>query len=108
MYLPILDRILCRDISTIKQFDELGNIIPEQFQVPSFEAEVLAVGTGVYIGGVILDMPIKVGDVVKYSAYACDFSISDNTTWKQGADFTIRVPDVVGVKAKEEVSEVVN
>jgi co-chaperonin GroES (HSP10) len=107
LYLPILDRILCRDISTIKQFDSAGNLIPEQFQVPSFEAEVLAVGSGVFIGGVTLEMPIKVGDVVKYSAYACDFSVSDNNQWVQGGDFTIRVPDVVGIK-KPESSEIVN
>jgi len=106
LFKPILDRVLCRDTSTYKTFDSAGLEIPEPLRVPSFEAEVLAVGDGVYMAGLKIPMPLAVGDIIKYNPYGADFQVDDQDSWTQGAQFMIRVADVRGIKQPEKTETV--
>jgi chaperonin GroES len=64
---PILDRVLVREIlleNKIGQFDR-----SEHYGRESDRGTVVAIGDGVAIGGVLLPIPVAVGDVVIMGEY---------------------------------------
>ena len=77
MIQPILDRILVEEIPVV----ETGLVTAsgfklersERYAAKPMQGKVLAVGTGVPVAGVLLDMPYQPGDVINCSEYGREY-----------------------------------
>jgi co-chaperonin GroES (HSP10) len=61
---PAFDRVLIKVLPK----ENTGTIVsPDAFDEPSLYGEVIAVGSGVYMGGSVYPIPFQVGDIVRYT-----------------------------------------
>lgn len=78
---PVLDRILVEEIPVEDNRIHLPGQMEihrsERFLKKSDLGRVLAVGDGVPMGGILMPMPYKVGDVVKCSEYGRKYILLD-------------------------------
>ncbi len=66
---PIGDRIVLKQLEA-ETATASGIVLPTQSKEKPQEAEVIAIGNGVNVDGIKIDMDIKTGDKVIYSKYA--------------------------------------
>ena len=107
---PLLDRIIVREIpiedfwdNNTFQLPGKGEVGESHFKERSDRGVVMAVGDGVPIGGVILLMPVKVGDVVFFDDLAFDadrvyLNPADRLRYDLPRYAQIRVGDLQGVQ----------
>lgn len=102
---PLLDRIIVREIPIAEYYEQ-----PEGFEVDLDNAHikertdrgvVVAVGDCVPLGGVILEMPVKVGDVVFFDEFCLCDPVYLNPAHRNRTDlpkyWQMRVQDLKGV-----------
>ena len=96
---PLYDRIVVKRIENEETLQG-GMYIPDSAKKKPQEGEVVAVGDGIPMGGVLVPMPVAVGDVVDYSEYGVE------QVWEHPRDrfdntkptyYRVRVADVYGV-----------
>lgn len=93
---PILDRVLIRRVED-EQKSKLG--LPEKYRQQTNKGLVLEVGDGVYIGGAVLPMPVKPGDIVLFGEYNAErFEKDGEELW------LVRVQMIRGVERKKDVA----
>ncbi len=68
---PLSNRVLLKALEA-EQKTASGIILPESAQEKKQEAEVIAIGDGLFVDGKKQEMSVKVGDVVIYSKYSGD------------------------------------
>jgi co-chaperonin GroES (HSP10) len=107
---PLLDRIIVREIPLSEYWDKSTFKLPgkgefgeSKFNVRSDRGIVVAVGDCVPMGGVILPMPVKVGDTVFFDDLAFDADpVYLNPADKHRSDLPkygqMRVGDLKGVQ----------
>lgn len=102
---PLLDRIIVREIP-IEEIYQQGDVaIPldnSHVKIRSDRGEVVAVGDCVPMGGVVLPMPIAVGEVVFFDEYTLSDPVYLNPADKNRSDlpkyWLMRVADLKGVQ----------
>jgi co-chaperonin GroES (HSP10) len=104
---PLLDRIIVRErpIEEIYEGSDLELSLDDARRKDrSDRGFVVAVGDCVPIGGVILPMPVQVGDTVFFDEYALSDPVYLNPADKHKADlpkyWQMRVGDLKGVEVK--------
>jgi co-chaperonin GroES (HSP10) len=112
---PVLDKIFVEEIpvddSRIQTLGGLNLATSERFRAKPMTGKVLAVGDGVPMGGILMAMPYKVGDVVRCSEYGREYINLRNGRNGENAfekdevrTFLIRVADTQGEMVKSEPS----
>jgi co-chaperonin GroES (HSP10) len=104
-FTPVLDRILVREIRTEAQLKLVmrGGFkldLAQKDQRESFIGEVVGIGDGVPMGGVLVPMPFKLGDVVQYGRYGKEeiiLNAEDEFDSEAPDYFLIRVADTKGI-----------
>ena len=104
-FTPILDRVLVREIRTEAQARLVmkGGFKLDLAQVDARESnigEVVGIGDGVPMGGVLVPMPVKLGDVVQYGRYGKEeIILKDEDEFDSDAPdyFLIRCADLKGI-----------
>jgi co-chaperonin GroES (HSP10) len=111
---PVLDRIFVEEIPVRDRIVTLGGIIVgdqshSKLSKKSMTGKVLAVGDGVPMGGILMPMPYKVGDVVRCSEYGREYinletGQNGETSFQKDEvrTFLIRVADTHGVLGDDE------
>ncbi len=66
---PMGDRIVLKQLEAEKSTAS-GIVLPTQSKEKPQEAEVVAIGNGINVDGIKIDMDIKIGDKVIYSKYS--------------------------------------
>lgn len=66
---PLFDRVLVR-VSVPKEVLKGGILIPETAVEKPMEGEVIAVGTGQVVNGVLVPLDVKVGDIILFGKYS--------------------------------------
>jgi co-chaperonin GroES (HSP10) len=102
---PLLDRIIVREIPIEEIYQQSEVAIPldnTAIKDRSDRGEVVAVGDCVPIGGVILPMPVAVGDVVFFDEFCMCDPVFLNPADKRRSDlpkyWQLRVGDLKGVQ----------
>lgn len=75
---PLADRVVVKPIEQESK-TKSGIIIPDTAKEKSHIGEVLAVGTGKFDDGKLIEMTVKVGDKVLYKEYGGDDFKMDGT-----------------------------
>ncbi len=65
---PLGDRVLVKPVDASELTTKSGLLLPDSAQDKSNEAEVVAVGPGKQVDGVLVPLEVKVGDRVVYKA----------------------------------------
>ena len=100
---PLLDNVLVREIPG-RDYRKLvtGIETPEKYVEDSDRGEVVAAGDGVPMSGVLMPMPLKVGDVVQFDGFAKHERIYLDPADRHRADapkyYLFRVADIQGVR----------
>jgi chaperonin GroES len=68
---PLSDRVVVKPIETETK-TKSGLYIPDTAKEKSHQGEVIAVGSGKYDDGKLVEMTVKVGDKVLYKEYGGD------------------------------------
>lgn len=101
---PVLDRIIVREIP-IEEYYEQGGVAVDldnaHIKIRSDRGEVVAVGDCVPMGGVILPMPVQVGDTVFFDEFSLNDPVYLNPAHRNRTDlpkyWQIRVGDLKGI-----------
>lgn len=98
---PLLDNVIIREIPWKDfQLEMTGIATPENRRGSADRGEVVAVGDGIAMAGVLLPMPVKVGDIVQFGEYGLD------QVWEKPEDrykpdlpkyYKVRVADLHGI-----------
>jgi chaperonin GroES len=97
---PLYDRIVVKRIDE-KETRRSGIIIPDSAQEKPQEAEVVAIGKGKLIDGVLFPLEVKVGNRILFGKY------SGNEIQLDGQEYLVmREDDVLGVMEPEEAKAV--
>jgi co-chaperonin GroES (HSP10) len=102
---PLLDRVIVREIP-IEEFYEQGDVnVPlndKRITLRTDRGVVVAAGDCVMMGGMIIEMPVKVGDVVFFDEFAMCDPIYLNPADRNRTDLPkywhMRVGDLKGVQ----------
>lgn len=102
---PLLDRIIVREIPIAEYYEQLRDIKIDlnnsHIKERSDRGEVMAVGSVVPMGGVMLEMPVKVGDIVTFDDTCMVSPIYLNPAHKNRPDlpkyWLMRVADLNGI-----------
>lgn len=94
-FTPLFDRVVCRRIRE-NQEEVNGIVIPQIAQKENRYMEVIAVGDGVFIGGIVHPMPVKPGDLILSPEYGME-------EWSHNGEdvVTLRAQDIRGVMRKK-------
>ena len=104
-FTPVLDRVLVREIKTEAQTKLLlrGGFKLDLAQVDhreSFMGEVVGLGDGVPMGGVLMPMPFKLGQVIRYGKYGKEkilLSAEDEFDTEAAVYYLLRTADIKGI-----------
>ena len=66
---PLGDRVVLKQLIA-EETTKSGIVLPGQTKEKPQQAEVVAVGPGVFVEGKLVEMQVKIGDQVIYSKYA--------------------------------------
>lgn len=102
---PLLDRIIVREIPIAEYYEQPKGVTVDldnaHIKERSDRGEVVAVGDCVPMGGVMLSMPVKVGDVVTFDDTCMVSPIYLNPAHKNRFDlpkyWLMRVADLNGI-----------
>jgi co-chaperonin GroES (HSP10) len=102
---PLLDRIIVREIPIAEYYEQPEGVTIDLnnsfIKERSDRGEVVAVGSCVPMGGVMLDMPVKVGDIVTFDDTCMVSPIYLNPAHKNRPDlpkyWLMRVADLNGI-----------
>lgn len=102
---PLLDRIIVREIPIAEYYEQPKGVMIDldnaNIKERSDRGEVVAVGDCIPMGGVMLDMPVKVGDIVTFDDTCMVSPIYLNPADKMNHDlpkyWLMRVADLNGI-----------
>lgn len=90
-YQPMNDRVLLRRV--VEQSDKLVKIA-EQYQQKSNKGVVLAVGQGMLIGGQLVAIDLKPGDVVLFGEYNAETIMLDGEEFVLISAYDVRLKEI--------------